>query len=258
MSNFLNLHYDSESADDEDYNPIEDPEFKKELLVKPTCKSQKSQTKIQEKLSKIWLEMNSHPEKSVDPQEKVDSLMLAKDIIKKQNDEMNDVKTVIFAGSEYLVDKTGTLRLKTAAEQENQKMRVHSHDDPALTNSSINEGNLSLFTNSEVNEAVIESADILKLNALTENTENQKVDLKKRFEYLTKILEKINNRPKVINAVKKSKMDWKQYAKKEQIEDKLERNRKNGLLQKQNFLCQVKENVKNINSDLSRKKVHIE
>ena len=239
MSNFLLQHYDSDSSADEDYNPLADPNYKESQTPIKPAKSPKSQAKTQENLSKIWSEMNFKPKNEEISEEKsLDYLNFAKDLIKKQEEELRDLKTVVFAGSEYLVDKTGTLRLKTIAEQEKNKKEE--------TNSSNDNGNLSILTNSEGNgnNMVIEAFDA-------------KEDLKKRFGYLKKILEKINNRPKVINAVKKSKMDWKQYAKKEHIEDRLEKNRRNGLLTKQNFLGQVKENEKNLNSEVARKKVHI-
>lgn len=260
MSNFILKKYNSDSSDDDDYKPEEDPEWKQELSSKVVKKTQKLDSKTQEKLEKIWNEMNFKTPECHKTDQTINCLKIAEDIIKKQKDEMNDLKTVIFAGSEYVVDKTGTLRLKTLAEQEIQKLRVTSTEEQGLTNSSVNDVNVSLFTNSEANELATESVDILKSNVSADDKhsgELSKEELKKRFDYLSRTLEKINNRPKVINAVKKSKMDWKQYTKKEQISDQLEKNRKNGILQKQNFLIQVKETVKNINADLARKKVHI-
>jgi len=260
MSNFLLQQCNSDSSDDEDYNPEEDPQWKKEESSKKIPKSVKSQEKIQEKLSKIWLEMNNQTQKTAAENQNIDILKLAQEIIKKQHDELNDVKTVVFAGSEYLVDKTGTLRLKTNAELESKNSKVVAKEDQGLSNGSINEndGNVSQFTSSEANnEAFNESSEILKTANAKNQVEDSKEDAKQRRDYLTKIFGKINNKTKVINAVKKSKMDWKQFTKKEQIEDKLERNRKNGLLQKQNFLLQVKENVKSVNSEMARKKVHI-
>lgn len=262
MSNLLHQSLPSDSSDDEDYNPEEDPEFKKDQAASQNPKSLKLQAKIQEKVAKIWVEMKQEIEKgnpsTSNCESNTDVLRLAKEIIRKQNDELNDVKTVIFAGSEYLVDKTGTLRLKTNAQL--NEIRNQKKEELGLSSSIINENdaNVSLFTNSEANNSIVnESSEILKLNGEKNGTENVKEDYKQRQEYLNKILGKINNKTKVINAVKKSKMDWKQYTKKEQIEDKLEQNRKNGMLQKQNFLLQVKENVKTVNSEMARKKVHI-
>ena len=51
------------------------------------------------------------------------------------------------------------------------------------------------------------------------------------FQYLNHVMQAIYNRSKKINAIGKSKLDWKGFIKQEGIEDKLKYNRKGGIIQ---------------------------
>lgn len=250
MSHLLvSKKFDSDSSEDSDYNPEEDPEYQKEVLSKPD-KSDKILKIQKEKIENIWVEMNapSDQTKFLKPLNETEVLKLSQTIIKKQKEDlMNNMKTVIFAGSEYLVDKAGNLRLKTKLVEN----AINSADDAILLANS--ENNTTYLENSLINEISNENNAPQKI---PDNKNNiLKEDLKKRFDYLKKILEKLNNKPKVINAVKKSKMDWSKFTKKERIEDKLEKNRKNGILQKQSFLNKVNDNVKNLKLEILRKRI---
>lgn len=234
MAHFLTHNLGSESSEDEDYNPEEDPEYRKELEnPKKTAKSAKFLAKLREKTEKIWKEMNISQEiPSKVELSHENAVKFAENLIKKHEEELrNSSKTVIFAGSEYLVDKTGTLRLKSRT----------------------SEGFCG-----EIAEKAEKLGDFREnLGVFEAETEDFREDLRKRANYLKKILEKLNNRPKIINAVKKSKLDWTNFAKKEKIEEKLEKNRRNGVLQKLSFLQQVGEHEKTLKSELSRKKPHV-
>lgn len=46
----------------------------------------------------------------------------------------------------------------------------------------------------------------------------------------------IDNQDKNINAIQKTKMDWEKFTKEEKLEAELEKNRKDGYLQKKAFL----------------------
>jgi hypothetical protein len=77
---------------------------------------------------------------------------------------------------------------------------------------------------------------------------NGKSDKKKKDmtpnQYLAQVLKMISNKAKSINSVSKSKLDWGNFVSKEGIEKELERNRKDGYLEKRKFLAEtsIKEN----------------
>lgn len=56
------------------------------------------------------------------------------------------------------------------------------------------------------------------------------------FQYLNHVMQAIYNRSKKINAIGKSKLDWKGFVKQEGIEDKLKYNRKGGVIQNIQFM----------------------
>lgn len=237
MAHFLAQNFDSESSEDEDYNPEEDPEFRKESEnARSSAKSAKFLEKLRERTEKVWKEMNVSQENLQEKElSRENAVKLAESLIKKHEEELrNASKTVIFAGSEYLVDKTGTLRLKS------RNSEGFAED---------------LCENTEKLGDFCENVE--KIDVFETKPEEIQQDLLRRASYLKKILEKLNNKPKIINAVKKSKMDWSNFARKEKIEDRLEKNRKNGVLQKLSFLQQVGEHEKTLKSELARKKQHI-
>lgn len=51
------------------------------------------------------------------------------------------------------------------------------------------------------------------------------------YQYLNHVMQAIYNRSKKINAIGKSKLDWKGFVRQEGIEDKLHYNRKGGVIQ---------------------------
>ena len=56
------------------------------------------------------------------------------------------------------------------------------------------------------------------------------------YQYLNHIMQAIYFRSKKINAIGKSKLDWKGFVKQEGIEDKLKYNRKGGVIQNMQFM----------------------
>lgn len=56
------------------------------------------------------------------------------------------------------------------------------------------------------------------------------------YQYLNHVMQAIYNRSKKINAIGKSKLDWKGFVKQEGIEDKLKYNRKGGVIQNIQFM----------------------
>lgn len=56
------------------------------------------------------------------------------------------------------------------------------------------------------------------------------------YQYLNHVMQAIYNRSKKINAVGKSKLDWKGFVRQEGIEDKLMYNRKGGVIQNMQFI----------------------
>ena len=56
------------------------------------------------------------------------------------------------------------------------------------------------------------------------------------YQYLNHVMRAIYNRSRKINAVGKSKLDWKGFVKQEGIQDKLKYNRKGGVIQNMQFI----------------------
>ena len=59
------------------------------------------------------------------------------------------------------------------------------------------------------------------------------------YQYLNHVMQAIYNRSKKINAIGKSKLDWKGFVKQEGIEDKLKYNRKGGVIQNIQFMKNI-------------------
>ena len=72
-----------------------------------------------------------------------------------------------------------------------------------------------------------------------------------RFDYLKNLLKVID--AKNINSMTKSRYDWKDYTKKENMEKQFNENRKDGYLEKMKFLEKSKQEEKEYNK--GRKKV---
>ena len=60
-------------------------------------------------------------------------------------------------------------------------------------------------------------------------------------EGLDDLVQMINDKDKNISCIDKSKMDWDQYTKENKLESELEKNRKDGYLQKKKFLNEIDE-----------------
>lgn len=60
------------------------------------------------------------------------------------------------------------------------------------------------------------------------------------YQYLNHVMQAIYNRSKKINAIGKSKLDWKGFVKQEGIEEKLKYNRKGGVIQNMKFIKNTK------------------
>eukprot|EP01016_Furgasonia_blochmanni_P034307 TRINITY_DN3681_c0_g1_i1.p1 TRINITY_DN3681_c0_g1~~TRINITY_DN3681_c0_g1_i1.p1 ORF type:complete len:322 (+),score=48.27 TRINITY_DN3681_c0_g1_i1:359-1324(+) len=77
----------------------------------------------------------------------------------------------------------------------------------------------------------------------TNNSWGGRQDKKKKDitpnQYLAQVLKMISNKAKSINSVSKSKLDWGNFVSKEGIEKELERNRKDGYLEKRKFLAEA-------------------
>ena len=184
----------------------------------PKTSVKKVNFKNKENVEKVWEEMKKEDIDGLNSSKKdnktlLSPLELASEIIQKHERElMEGGKTVVFAGSEYLIDKHGNLKLKTKEnlkETPRKKVKTESFNQKGNNNQETQEKN--------------------KIDEYLE-------DLFERRNYLNLVNEKLNNRPKTINSMGKSKIDWEIYAKKQRIEQKLAQNRKNGILEKQNFL----------------------
>ena len=64
------------------------------------------------------------------------------------------------------------------------------------------------------------------------------------MKYVKELINILNTKTKNINSVVKSKLDWKQFAEKEKIQKELNRNRKDGYLEKQNFILKVNHKIR--------------
>ena len=64
------------------------------------------------------------------------------------------------------------------------------------------------------------------------------------MKYAKELINILNTKTKNINSVVKSKLDWKQFAEKEKIQKELNRNRKDGYLEKQNFILKVNHKIR--------------
>ena len=60
------------------------------------------------------------------------------------------------------------------------------------------------------------------------------------YQYLNHVMQAIYNRSKKINAIGKSKLDWKGFVKQEGIEEKLRYNRKGGVIDNMEFIKKTK------------------
>ena len=76
------------------------------------------------------------------------------------------------------------------------------------------------------------------------------------WEYLRSVLRHLDNKAKSVNSISKSKLDWSKYTAKAGIDRELERNRKNGFLEKRKFLSSS--NVREMEAIKSNKKVKSE
>lgn len=63
-------------------------------------------------------------------------------------------------------------------------------------------------------------------------------------------------KPKPMNSLSKSTIDWEKFKKTNNLENSLEKNRKDGFIGKKNFLLETKEREKSQLSDLKRKKIN--
>ena len=71
----------------------------------------------------------------------------------------------------------------------------------------------------------LEDPDVVERNTLS-----------KQYAYLNHVIFSLQQRYRNINSVHKSKMDWKNFVKKEGIEEKLNYNRKGGALEDVRFI----------------------
>lgn len=200
----------SESSDSDYVAPSSHSSSPKASIKKINFKNKENVDKIWEEMKKEDIQLKNMKR---DNKTLLNPLELASDIIQKHERElMEGGRTVVFAGSEYLIDKHGNLKLKTKENlKETPRKKVKTES--------------SCQKNDEIQET-------------KEKNENDEYleDLFERRTYLNLVNDKLNNRPKSINSMGKSKIDWEIYAKKQRIEQKLAQNRKNGILDKQNFL----------------------
>lgn len=238
QSVFFGVKIDLDSSADElddDYIPEADPEEKNGKKKSSSGKnSEKYIEKRRERIANIWNEMlkenNTNEIKpDVSKSEEIEecnkneastkALKIAQALMDQNKGDAH--KIVIFAGKSYKVDSQGTF-LNTGEEKEEEI-----------------KGEKQIQEENQESEAKI--------------LEREKEMRRERARYLAKILEKINSKTRVINSMAKSKMDWKQFSTKQQLDKKFEQNRKNGYLEKRNFINISKEKAAEIAS--KRKKL---
>ena len=224
MSNYLEIlqkQEKDEDENDEDYIPEIKKKNKIKKIEKLAKKEQKEIEKLKrkEKIDEIWKEMNEKVE--IKPKkylkENENTLKLAEEGLKQ--------KSVFFAGQEYIVEENGELRSKKEIEkmkenklQENQCEKINKEEPTILTQS-------------------------------VEEVENKK--RQEKFKYLNSVLSKISQKSKSINSILKSKIDWKNYSQNCKMDKQFEQNRKNGYLEKKNFINKSHA----IQNNLTKKKV---
>lgn len=165
-----------------------------------------------EKINNIWLEMNNNSNISENRMKiEIDPLQFAKNLIEKnERDTLEGSRTVIFAGSQYLIDKNGNLKLKNKENLSKIEKEIQDFDK-------IQKENKSNFEIKNKSEHIIEK-------------------IIQKQKYLKLVLEKINTKSKNLNSIGKSKIDWENFARKQKLEQRLAQNRKNGFLDKKKFL----------------------
>lgn len=192
---------DYDSEEDVDYEPTakENKEYENEHKRKNKGKRSAATNihELYEEMKKEYEEEEKQKELAKENQRKTcNKLELASSIL--NSDSIKPNKRIIFAGKQYLInEETGQLE----AIERKSTAEMPSVDESTL------------------DEAAIE-------------IRNRHIS----YQYLNHVMQAIYNRSKKINAVGKSKLDWKGFVRQEGIEDKLMYNRKGGVIQNMQFI----------------------
>lgn len=192
---------DYDSEEDVDYEPTAKENKEYENQHKRKNKGKRSAAtnihELYEEMKKEYEEEEKQKELAKENQRKTcNKLELASSIL--NSDSIKPNKRIIFAGKQYLInEETGQLE----AIERKSTAEMPSVDESTL------------------DEAAIE-------------IRNRHIS----YQYLNHVMQAIYNRSKKINAVGKSKLDWKGFVRQEGIEDKLMYNRKGGVIQNMQFI----------------------
>jgi len=144
-----------------------------------------------------------------------------KELLEKVNKDKPQAQVIKFAGKTFNLNDNNECKMLDGPAEENQKPVENQEKPPA-----------------EISSQEIEVVP-------------GKVTLSQKFEYLKNLMKVID--AKNINSMTKSRYDWKDYTKKENMEKQFSENRKDGYLEKVKFLEKSKQEEKEYNK--GRKKV---
>lgn len=195
---------DYDSEEDENYEPTakENRVYEQQHMRKRGAKRDPSMSphELYLKMKKQYLEKDAEREKQKERKPDLNTVQLANAIL--NSDSIKPNKRITFAGKEYILnEETGQL------ETVERKNPVESLDQGGK-------------------EDDIEAYQ-MKARHIS-------------YQYLNHVMQAIYNRSKKINAIGKSKLDWRGFVRQEGIEDRLHYNRKGGVIQNMQFIRNTK------------------
>lgn len=219
-----------DSSDDEDYVPTE-AELKEDQDKKSFKKG--ARFRLDKKTpEEIISEMKTQWEESIKQKkaqnEQIENLNI-KELLDKVNKDRPAPTMIKFAGKTFNLSEADDYKLFEGPEKSPQ---------PAETTIAVEkDSSQQADSNSEL--------------VIPPVVEPKEVTMGQKFEYLKSLLKTID--AKNINSMTKSRYDWKDYTKKENMEKQFNENRKDGYLEKKMFLEKSKQEEKEYIK--SRKKV---
>ncbi|KAL4456991.1 hypothetical protein ABPG74_014629 [Tetrahymena malaccensis] len=286
----INLQDLEEEEEDEDYVPqaSEIEEYNREKKELKDLKKKKNQEELHEQILQSWNQLkNEVREKEMNQISEIrkQTQMLLKDkdlllqIAKKalRLNEDDKQRKVIFAGQEFVVDSSGEIvgradeqaylkEFQLFESKEINQMKFEESKNVKEETKNVKEEIIDESKKEEPQQIVIEESNKEEIQEEKEEKvevvqepvqqlgqeEKHRLDMKNRFQYLQKVMDKINSKSKSITSIHKSKLDWKSFTKKEKLEKKFEQNRKAGYLDKQNFIAKATEKQKQIQKSTRR------
>ncbi|EAR99481.1 bucentaur or craniofacial development protein (macronuclear) [Tetrahymena thermophila SB210] len=287
----INLQDLEEEEEDEDYVPqaSEIEEYKREKKELKDLKKKKNQEELHQEILQSWIELKKEVrEKEMNQineiRKQTQMLLKDKDLLLQiaqkalRLNEDDKQRKVIFAGQEFIVDSSGEIvgradeqaylkefQLFESKEINQMKFEESKNVKEEIIESKKEEPQEIIIEENnkeevqevqEVQEEKVEKVE--KVEVVQEviqqlgQEEKHRLDMKNRFQYLQKVMDKINSKSKSITSIHKSKLDWKSFTKKEKLEKKFEQNRKAGYLDKQNFIAKATEKQKQIQKSTRR------